>query len=179
MNKVIWWIIGIVIILGLIWYVATKKPTPTDDTNNVSSSSQDAGGQRSLVELLALGTAQKCTFNQSVDGSNNEGRFYLSNGKMRGDFSSMANGQTMTAHMISDGQDMYTWLDGLNMGFKMSMDSTQAPVPGAAANGSVDVNQKLDYDCVPWTAEAAQFTLPAGVQFNDMSTAGVMMPPLP
>mgnify|MGYP001587665224 CR=1 FL=1 len=180
MNKAIWWVIGIVVVIGLIYYVSTKDQVDTGEVENEelgSSLDQGSNNQRSLVELLAMGTSQKCAFGQTVNGSVNEGQIYISNGKMRGDFSAAANGQTMMAHMISDGEDMYTWLDGMNIGFKLSMGSTQAPVPGAAANGSLDVNQKLDYDCAPSTVAASQFTLPSGVQFSALGEAGVVLPP--
>src|SRR3989344_7159247 len=115
MNKVIWWIIGIVIVVGLIYYVSAEDPVDTGNTEDEAVGSLDQGSneQRSLVELLAAGTAQKCTFDHSVDGSTNEGRIYIGNGKMRGDFSSTVNGQTMMAHMISDGQEVNTWVDGM------------------------------------------------------------------
>lgn len=185
MKKTIWIIIIIAIVGVLIYYFAKKPTTVVDDTATPVGQTNDGQGsfdttqndQKSLAELLALGTTQQCTFSQNVNGSTNSGTFYLGAGKMRGDFNSVTNGQTMMAHMISDGQDVYTWLDGMNIGFKTAASANQAttPTPGAPAGGNVDINQKLAYNCSPWTTDGTKFVVPTSVQFN---TPGMMTPPV-
>ncbi len=183
MSKAIWWIIVIVVVVGGIYYLSNKSAvvddnevTPTseeaDDQGSFNTASSD---QKSLAELMALGTAQQCTFNQSLENSTNSGTFYLGLGQMRGDFTSVDGGQTTQIHMISDSKDVYTWIEGMNLGFKASASAGQPTASGTPANNNgVDVNQKLAYNCSPWTADSSKFTLPTGIQFN---APGMMAPP--
>ena len=192
MNKVIWWIVGIiVVVIGIYYFVSNKPDTAADDVvpatedgqGSFTTPSDDQGAPadtsgKSLKDLIALGVSQQCAFSQTVDNSSTSGTVFVGMGKMRGDFVSVASGQTVNAHMIADGQYTYTWIDGIAMGFKMSLDQT-APASGTGANqtGSPDLNQKLDYNCSAWTLDASKFTLPAGVTFTAMGSAGLMTPP--
>ena len=184
MNKAIWWIIVIVVVAGGIYY-STTKSAPTEPAAPASEGAAGQGtfntapptsGQQSLAGLMALGTAQQCAFSQNVVGSSNSGTVYVSAGKVRGDFTSVADGQTTQAHMISDGQDVYTWIEGINLGFKATMSEGQAATPGTPASGGVDVNQQLNYDCSPWSVDNSKFAVPTSIQFNAMG-AGMMTPP--
>jgi hypothetical protein len=95
----------------------------------------------------------------------------VSGGKSRGDFTATVNGKAMGSHMIMDGKTSYIWTDGQTQGFKMSVDAaaTATAKDQAAAQQSFDANKKLNYSCSAWSADSAMFSLPAGVQFTDMS----------
>jgi hypothetical protein len=71
--------------------------------------------------------------------------------------------------MISDGKTMYVWSSALPQGFKMP-----APTPGMAPQPDTSqakiYTQNVDYNCSPWTADASEFALPAGVTFADLSS---------
>lgn len=114
-----------------------------------------------LKALLALGVAQKCTFDQ--------GTVYLAGGKVRGDFVNTAG----ASHMISTGSTSYIWMDGQTAGFKMTFDVNATPNPSTSATpvpqGGLDVNQQANYNCEPWTADSALFSLPKGITFQDLS----------
>ena len=159
-NKTLW-IVGIVIIIAAVAYFLMRGEGASTTLTTLEPGTSGASEQ-SLTELLAAGTSQTCTFTQA-DG---EGTVYVAGGKMRGNFTSLADGKTMISHMISDGTTAYTWVDGMPAGFKMMMNAQQA---SGQQQGTVDVNQKLAYTCSPWTADANAFTPPAGMQFNDLA----------
>ena len=165
-NKTLW-IVGVLIIIAVAGYLLMRGGTTS--TGVIPSDETTTAGEQSLTELLALGTAQTCTFSQ-VEGG--EGTVYIANGKMRGDFTSLADGKTMVSHMISDGTTAYTWIDGMPTGFKMMMNAAQV---AGQQPGTVDVNQKLAFNCSSWSADASVFTPPAGMQFNDLTalTGGI------
>ena len=176
--KVIWWIIIILVVIGGIFYFMNQSQTETPNTeapaegqDSFNTAAVGASDQQSLQDLLAAGTAQSCTFAQTAEGGSNEGVVYIGEGKMRGDFKATANGQTINAHTIGDGKDLYTWMESLNLGFKLAMGQTQS---ATGQNQSLDLNAKLNYNCSPWTVDAAKFSLPKGVQFTAMG--GAMMP---
>lgn len=117
-----------------------------------------------LKALLALGVAQKCTFDQ--------GTVYMSGGKVRGDFTTTAG----ASHMISMNNTSYIWMDGQTSGFKMAFDVNATPAPGgqtpttqSQTSGGIDMNQQANYNCAAWTADATLFNLPKGVTFQDLS----------
>lgn len=163
-NKTLW-IVGVIIIIAAVAYFLMRGDGASTSLTTLEPS---GSGEQTLAELLAAGTAQTCTFTQA-DG---EGTVYVANGKMRGDFTSVADGKTMTSHMISDGTTAYTWVDGMPTGFKMMMNSAQA---AGQQPGTVDINQRLGYNCSSWSADASVFTPPAGMQFNDLAalTGGI------
>jgi hypothetical protein len=114
------------------------------------------------------------------DSSNNSsGAVYISSGKMRGDFQSQDNGKTESSHMLNDGSFVYIWTDGQQNGDKMSLTAVKqeeaqvtespndnSPQPSQAVN----MQQKTNYSCGPWVADASVFTVPTNVTFTDYSS---------
>lgn len=160
MAKILIWVVVIAVVVGGGWYFLSRDTEAPRDGENAGVS---------IAELLSSSTAQKCTISQSAEGSSSEGTIYVAGGKVRGDFVSQSGGQTMTAHLLVDGTTSYSWVDGLGVGIK-------APVrvdasTGEAVEGEVDINQKLDYQCEPWTSvDTSLFAVPATVQFTDLNS---------
>lgn len=185
MNNKVLWIVGAIIVIALAAYLVMAKSKSGNEavvnnaqTNTAVKNAQNAASpatnaqapkQSSLKELLALGTAQKCTFNDN--GS--QGTFYVASGKSRGDFSSTVSGKTTSGHMIADGKTSYVWMDGQAQGFKMTIDATSEQQANNAASAApsqgVDANKKMDYNCTAWTEDSAMFSLPTNVQFLDIA----------
>ncbi len=172
-NKVIGAIV-VVVLIGLIAYFAWGKKdnsnsveSTTQSTDTTQPAEQSTVSPQSLKDLLASGTAQKCTFSDS--GS--QGTFYVSSGKARGDFSSTSEGKVMTTHMIMDGQTTYFWTEGSTQGFKtMVAAGTAAAAPPTGQNQGVDPNKKVDYSCSGWSADSSMLVPPASVQFTDLGS---------
>jgi len=175
--KIVMVVLVVLIILALAWYfVAGKKGSDT----SVKSGQENAGMMQtsntssqpmSMKELMASGKTQKCDFTSQSASSTSQGTVYIGGGKMRGDFSSTAQGKTMATHMINDGTTVYTWVDGMSMAVKMSAAAkmTNRPTPSNRTSQSVDQNAKYNYNCSDWTQDNSQFTPPANINFTDMS----------
>lgn len=135
-----------------------------------------SSGPKSLKDLLSAGVAQKCTFSSTSESGSSEGTTYISGGKVRGDFTTVASGKTMVSHMISDGKTSYIWTDGEKNGFKMTV-SDQPTATGAktdytggsSTNSAADLNQQADYKCSGWVTDGSYFTPPTTVTFTDFS----------
>ena len=132
------------------------------------------GGARSLKDLMASGGSQKCTFAFEDEASRSSGVVYFANGKMRGDYESLAKvqGETMESHSISDGEYMYSWSSAMSQGMKVKFADFAAGDAGAPESGrqsAVGYDQKMDYDCGAWGADASVFVPPASVEFIDAS----------
>ncbi len=147
--------------------------SPVATTPETESAEDVSVFSGSAKELMARGGNHKCTFTQEVENSKSTGTVYISGQKLRGDFKSdvTAAGANMSieSHMISDGEFMYSWSSMMPTGFKMKIAETGATATTTPSNQqSFDSNQKLEYTCVAWTPDEAQFTLPTNVTFTAM-----------
>lgn len=176
MNKKIYAAVGVValvVVAGVGYDLYSKKnasqPEETAMTQSqtenqtAQSSESSASTPKSMMELMASSSSMKCAYSDS----GNQGEFYFSSGKARGDFS-VSGGQK--AHMIFADQTSYFWMDGAAQGFKSKIDSAQPTSGASGGTGSgqgVDPNKKLNYSCSPWSADASFFAAPSSVQFLD------------
>lgn len=169
-NKLlIYGITGVVLVLGIVAFAMNKSDSPVESVDNetseeVSSNSSEA----SLKDLIANGGSNKCTFSQTVENSKSDGVVYLQNGAMRGDFTSVAGGQTIKSHMIVRENTTYVWSDMASQGVKMSFDA--AATSAASSTGGVSIDQKLAYSCDGWSGDAGMFSLPSEITFTDLSS---------
>jgi len=143
-----------------------------------SQASQASTQKKSLFDFFSMAGSQKCIFSDS--NNNSSGTVYISDGKMRGDFQSQNSGKTESSHMLNDGSYVYMWTDGQSNGYKMSLEIVKqeaAQVTTSPSNGNsqqpsqtVNLQQKSNYSCGPWSANSSLFTVPANVTFTDYSS---------
>jgi hypothetical protein len=169
MNRKILIAIGILLLLGGMgaYLFMSKGKSPAATPTQEQAASSESSTPKSLKDLIGLGTAQECLFSAD-EGSG--GVVYVAGGKVRGDFSTQNEGQTIISHMIVDGQTSYVWMEGQEMGYKFTFDeSTQTQDQGQTSQTAVDIDQKVDYNCKSWNSDPSMFTLPEDVEFSDMS----------
>ncbi len=175
-QKLIMGIVVVIIVVGAIWAMTNKKSAPSDsltDTNTENTNVIKDTKTQSLKALMAANTPQECAFQNSADSSTSEGKVYLAKGMMRGDFTAVSSGQTFTSHMITKDGTVYTWIDNMTTGFKISADENAQTKTDDSQKQGVDINQELNYNCKPWSADNSMFEVPANITFNDL---GAMMP---
>ncbi len=158
MKKIWWWLVGIVAVISAAYWLSQWL---------VGSS---APGY-SLRELLNSGQEQKCFFSEKADETKSESAVYTTTGKLRSHFVSTTAKQTISAYMLLDGNYMYTWLDGFDLGLKTPLKTTGSN----NAKNSIDLDKKLDYRCAPWVPESNGaknliFDLPSAIRFTEMTT---------
>lgn len=181
MNKKILILVAIFALLliagGAFWFMTKKAPVNQTATTNSESSSEmtkvvpTTAPAKSLRSLLTAGIAQKCTFTSGTEGDSNSGTMYISNGKIRGEYSTKVEGETQNLSMIVDGNTTYLWGGETETGYKMTIDPSTTVKPGEKPRelSFVDPDQDLNYNCTPWIVDATQFTLPANIKFSDFS----------
>lgn len=182
-NKPLWWIVGIIVVLGIVALVVmlgkTAAPAPTADTTTAPATTGSSGktaGQpsptsalpatsMSMKQLIASGKTQKCSFSDTSAGSNTQGVLYMSGGKIRGDVT-VTGGQTISGvHMIVMGQDTYIWMDGMTMGFKSTLAASNQPTSKPSTTG-INADKMINYECTSWAADTSKFVLPTTVTFK-------------
>ncbi|MEK7137984.1 MAG: hypothetical protein AAB787_00600 [Patescibacteria group bacterium] len=155
--KVISGVIAAVVVIGIVVFGMGGK-TETPDT---------AETKGSLKSILAMGGSQKCTVSSKTETSESSGEVMVSNGMMRGTFTSTANGQTMTSNMIVKDNVSYMWTGTDKQGIKMAFDA--APTTGEAPQQGIDTDLEYGYDCDNWSEDASAFEVPADITFTDLA----------
>lgn len=167
-------VILIVLAAGGYFLVNRSNPQPSISDSQTSVAEPVSNGQRmSIKEFMSMSGSQQCEFSDVESGSS--GEVYLAEGKMRGDFSSKVNGDTVNSHMINDGNNIYIWMDNQTTGFKTSlqvMEEMSKEEGMTGVNQTVDLNKQVEYTCQAWSVDEAKFSVPTEIKFQDI---GAMM----
>lgn len=176
-------IIVILLVLGFGVYKTTvntvsKGNQATIQDNAAESTtadvtSEEVSASSSLRELLASGQSQTCTFTSSDGSTNTEGTVYAASGRMRGDISSTTEGKTIASHMIVSDNQLYVWMDGEANGMKMAFDLNKIQ-DEETKQKTVDLDEKVEYQCRGWVGDPSLFDVPASVMFTDLSSVLVI-----
>lgn len=168
-NTIIAIIAALVVVVGAI-YLVMNRPAGEGVVNNPTGNSAEQG-TGTFASLMGMAGAQECTISTQVEDTSSQGVVYVSGGKIRGDFTSTVNNQTMHSHMIHLGSTVYTWTDEMPQGFKMEVPQGDA-TSDTTSKEVFDANQNVQYSCKPWLEDSGKFTPPADIQFMDMNTSG-------
>lgn len=160
-------IVVIVLLLAAAGYFLFGKSKAGEQATGLSS------GAKSLKELIAANTPQKCTFSYSDENGKTEGTTYVSGGKVRSDATNTIEGKTTVSHIISDNLTSYIWTEGEKTGIKMTVEAQEEmeadTTESTDTDAQADLDQKTDYSCTTWIPDNSLFTPPTNVTFTDLS----------
>ncbi len=175
---------GIIIVVGIVAaFVATrpkdKAPATVDtavttDTAGSTTTPTPAGKKMAFMDFAKQGGSYQCTVNQYIDSSytsTTKGTVYISKGNIRGNYNVKVQGMSIDTSVIVRDGFAYTWTNMMTTGYKVAVatDTTgKTSAGGTTPQGTFSWNSDMigDYDCKPWTADAAMFTLPAKITFK-------------
>lgn len=171
-TKIIAIVVAIIILLGaggIFLYSQKQNPTTKSSTNPTPTKAEQAISPTSLLDLLASGKTQSCTFSDKRDdGSSTEGTIYLTGTKMRGDITNITKDKkTSMVYMIRDGDTTYIWGTDLPQGIKMTLSANDLKT-NTQANQYVNTTAK--YKCSGWTLDSSKFVVPTNIKFTDVSS---------
>ena len=121
-----------------------------------------------IAGIVAGGGSWTCTISRVTGEDRMQGTIHVGGGKMRGDFTSQTAKGPIDSHMISDGTTIYVWTSARPQGIKMAIPAASNAAPAGNSQANL-YNQNVDYTCAPWTVDAAEFVLPTGIAFTDLS----------
>lgn len=174
MNKKTWLIIVVAFIiiaalaLGGI-YLQSSKKTPSAKPVVTTQPKETSNAMKgSIISLLSGGKTLSCKV--TYPDNKGTGTIVVADKKFAGDFDVKDNsGKTTTAHMISDGTDVYIWSEKLPMGVKMNLNAAKSAASNAQTNQTVDINQNVDMQCGAWIVDNSKFVVPTAITFTDVS----------
>lgn len=181
-------LVPIIILIVLLFiggaFFLSRRPSPTSLTDSRSGSvSEQSGVEKftgSVMDLLKRKTAMKCTASSTEKGAEFSGTYYVdpASGRARIDTES-ASGEPgkpqIVSHVITDKDYAYIWQEGQKTGMKLSTKTaegtpTETKTDESSTAPSVEtaeLNKNVDYSCSPWVIDAAMFTVPSDVTFEN------------
>lgn len=168
----------VLIAAGGFYFLNSKSPSKTSPQGAKEQVKEQTQG--TILGLLGLNKNVKCDITYP-EGSGSGVMYFSSDKKFSGEFTIKSEGKELKGYVLSDGTYSYSWSNALNQGVKVKLDEAQKAL-GSDQNKGVDMNQKVNYSCSPWTVDSSKFSLPKGVTFLDMSqllpskAAGQTMP---
>jgi hypothetical protein len=183
MSKNLIWAVGIVVVIGAIYFGASAligddNSTPagqeqTEQNNSAPAKQieQTSSKKVAFSEFVKKGGSYKCTVNQSVGGVNTSGTTYINNSMIRGEYSSQVQGMNINTFFIARDGFTYTWNSMMpNSGFKAKIVAPTEGNSSAPMSASYSFNAETigDYDCSPWAVDMSKFAIPASVTFQSI-----------
>jgi len=176
-----------VLVAGFGYYLLFSNSDEGLQQDNLAKISEEAGdaglaekingptqGVGTFANLQLLNQDLECdiSYYRQYQGSVIEGKYFVSEGKIRGDFLSDAPdlSSKIPSSIIIDDTTIYTWskIDGKYYGVKSTVGADDDVVSN---EGVVSLNQGISYECKSWPAVNLEiFTPPSDVLFRDMNT---------
>ncbi len=112
-------------------------------------------------EFIKGGGTYECSVTSYLSDMENKGTIYIGGDKIKGEFSTIAEGQSIDSNVIMRDGFMYLWQSASTTGTQIQLkEQTET-----SNTFTWDPNQIGDYDCKPWIYEESKFTLPASIKF--------------
>ena len=161
---------------------AVKDSSPTNETAkaNVEEKSSELSFEGNVFDLLknvTAGSALKCTFETTTEGTNIKGTTYVKDKVIRSDVElSGKEAMNIKSSSIIKEEWVYTWMTDKKQGVKISMNSVmkdgEIDKDALTQEGIKDAFQAQDnmnYKCSQWTADNKMFEVPSDINFVDLS----------
>jgi hypothetical protein len=166
MSKTIGFIILVIVIIIVAIFVL--KGRGGNETTPGTSVSSDAV---SMKELIGRGSPVWCTLTNTAEvsgGSGSGGAIYIAPpDRVRADFATTGTPEgTVFSHFIVRDGTSYVWTDSSRQGFKTT--SEVSSDDSGSVYKAVDFDEKVDYQCRPWTPNSSLFELPSEITFTDL-----------
>jgi hypothetical protein len=197
-NRVLYGVLIIVLLIGILMWAraagdfrSASSPTSLatsstvgqiDATSSVANSPQSAaaahkttqsGAQssRTFHTIFTQSGNHECDYDSVTATGRTSDRVYISGGKMRGEFRTVAGVSAHATMMVFDGYYLYTWTEGTTHGIRSDLTSvSQLPVaiPGDLMSGAVlgAGTNSVGWNCHPWIKDAALLMPPSYVTFS-------------
>ena len=142
----------------------TATPVPTSNAKTAPNGS----GMGTLKSLMSYSGNYTCSFDYSDKAGRSHGTIYSTTGKRRVDFeyNNTASGKTTSAHTITLGVTVYSWVDGVLSGFKTAAEATLLlPASMSAAGFVSEIIPGMNWSCHPWIVDTKLLPIPKEITF--------------
>ncbi len=164
MKKLVYLIVGVIVIGGGIWYATSGEKTPVAEP---IPKVPQVSAATSLRGLLDEKKNLECVYKDTGEGAEIAGMIYLNQGKMAADFTTSGTAAgNVKSSIIFDGTNFYVWSSALaTIGIKVPAEQFEK----SGAMKSLSLDEQKAYDCKDWTPVPAKFVPPKTVTFQTVS----------
>lgn len=171
-------IVGAVVVGGYMYFEANKnKEGEMTSQTNENTNIESTGKKMAFAEFMKQGGSYKCTVRQSVNNMDSNGTVFVSNGMVRGSFTTTVSGkETVSNILVRDGYT-YVWSPDMPIAMKIAIPKNEVDANiNADTSGSYGWNAEQigDYNCENWNEDQSTFVVPTGIQFMDSTQMGAM-----
>jgi len=188
MKKTILLIVGLVIIVGGVWYMSSSD-TPIEEANTEATEErneqpatneqveENLSGFGSFENILSRGDNVRCEFKSTYEGQTSEGTFVTDGERFRMEatIEDLQSGQ-ITSNVINDGSHTYTWSTSADGTMALKIANTEIETDNTIdysrsippEQAQVGFEQEVEYDCDRWSVDATTFVPPNDIEFTDM-----------
>lgn len=164
-------VLGVVIVGG---YFIIKNgkgvetiPSENTEVQNEEQAVEAVGKKMAFSEFIKTGGSYKCEVSQAMSDFENSGTMHIDGSKVRGDFTTVAEGMTVTTSLVVKDDYTYVWMNGVN-GLPASGFKTKNQVDTSASGGfRWDAETIGDYNCEAWVVDEAMFAIPSDITFQE------------
>ncbi len=143
--------------------------TTTTASSTASTTPAKTEKKIAFVEFMKQGGSYKCSVVQTVATMISNGTVYIHDNKIKANFSTSIQGQTIETNMIVKEGYSYSWTNmSKGVGTKVKIAPKSNPGSDAAASATYTWNgsQVGDYNCEEWVADDTMFDVPTTVTFT-------------
>lgn len=151
-----------------------KAVTSTGSTSSVESLGNETVTNKEMpfTNLISKGGSYVCDITQTVSGVATKGKVYVSEGFIRGDFTTQTQGMSISSYMIMRDGYTYTWTNMTpTAGYKVKVPTGVQASSTTKTQGTYSWDTTLvgEYSCVPWTKDVSKFEVPSTVTFTTIN----------
>lgn len=160
----------VVISTSTIPVITVATTTPIEAASTTASTTPVQNQKKvSFVEFMKQGGSYKCSVVQTVATMTSNGTVYIHDNKIRANFTTSIQNNTIETNMIVKEGYSYSWTNmSKGVGTKVKIAPKSNPGSDAAVSATYTWNgsQVGDYNCEEWVADDTMFSLPTTVTFS-------------
>lgn len=169
-GKIGYIIVGLLVLVGGAWWAVSasnRQIISQEQSSNIETSiNEENNFSGDFKTLVTKSGSHKCEMNSSTNGVTTSGVFHISDGRVRGDFSSVVPQYgSIESHMILKDGFVYVWSSMAPRGFKFAVAADGEVNTQGNPQADALLNTNYSYSCVAATVASSHFDLPAGITF--------------
>ncbi|MCC7436335.1 hypothetical protein IT402_00445 [Candidatus Nomurabacteria bacterium] len=174
MIKTIIWILVIGVSAFGIYYFVSKKEYKPDDfqtvkEENVVTEEQTQSKKMSFSDFVKKEDGSYECSVSSMDDFGSNGKAFINNGEIRGDFTTVAEGMSIDSSVLVKKDFIYIWSDMFpQAAIKVANIKQEPGSVSTQMSGTYvwDTDKVGDYNCSPWTVDESKFVVPSKITFK-------------
>ena len=169
---IIWKIIGIVIIIGgIFWFMNGRNSIQSKDTQTGEVKTENPiTSKQTFQSIITQKGNYECTYESISASTKSSNVLYIADGKIRGEFRTTTGSGSSANLMLYSTGILYTWKEGATTGKKMAISSlSQLPsvIPADLTSGAIlgSSANNVSWDCHSWARDPKLLVPPTYVKF--------------